>query len=242
MDRQAPLIVITGPTASGKTDLALELARSFPLEVVSADSMQVYRHMDIATAKPSPEVLAALPHHLIDLVEPDEEFNAGMFVSHASRAITEVRSRRAIPVVVGGTGLYIKALIYGLAPVPSRSEPLRRVLNQSAQEKGTSFLWSMLHRLDPEAALGLSANDRVRIVRNLEIIFLTGRRPSECLKQHGFERPRIEALTVCVMPDRSELYERIDTRVERMVAQGLIDETERLLALGFPSSLTSLQT
>lgn len=242
MDRQAPLIVITGPTASGKTDIVLELARSFPLEVVSADSMQVYRHMDIATAKPSPGELAALPHHLIDLVEPDEEFNAGMFVSHASRAIAEIRSRHAIPVVVGGTGLYIKALIYGLAPVPSRSEPLRRVLKQLGKDRGTPFLWGMLHRLDPETALGLGVNDRMRIVRGLEIVFLTGRRPSESLKQHGFARPRIEARTVCLMPDRSELYERIDARVEQMVEQGLVEETRRLIALGFHPSLRSMQT
>ncbi len=234
--------MITGPTGSGKTVTALRLAETYPLEVISADSMQVYRHMDIATAKPTPEELSVLPHHLIDVVDPDEEFNAGMFVSLARQKITEVRARKAIPVVVGGTGLYIKALIYGLASAPPRSDMVRAHLKAVADEKGSPHLWSLLHRLDPETALNLGENDRVRIVRALEIMILSGRRPGEFYREHRFSRPRCEARIVCIVPKRDLLYEDIDSRVVRMVKNGLVEETKRLLALGYSPGLRSMQT
>jgi len=234
--------VITGPTGSGKTGVALRLAERYPLEVISADSMQVYRHMDIATAKPAPEELSLLPHHLIDIVDPDEEFNAGMFATLARQKILEVRTRNAIPVVVGGTGLYIKALMYGLAPAPPRSESVRAHLNAVADEKGGPHLWGLLNRLDPETARNLGENDRVRIVRALEIMILSGRRPSEFYQEHGFSRPFCEARIVCIVPGRGRLYENIDSRVIRMVDAGLIEETKRLLALGYSPSLRSMQT
>ncbi len=234
--------MITGPTGSGKTGIALRLAGKYPLEVISADSMQVYRHMDIATAKPTPEELSLLPHHLIDVVDPDEEFNAGMFVSLARQKISEVRARRAIPVVVGGTGLYIKALIYGLASAPPRSEKVRAHLKSVADEKGSPHLWGLLYRLDPETARNLGQNDRVRIVRSLEIMILTGRRPGEFYHEHGFSRPYYEVCTVCVVPGRDRLNENIDSRVIRMMESGLIEETKRLLALGYSPGLRSMQT
>jgi tRNA dimethylallyltransferase len=234
--------VITGPTGSGKTGIALRLAGKYPLEVISADSMQVYRHMDIATAKPTPEELSVLPHHLIDMVSPDEEFNAGMFVSLARQKISEVRARRAIPVVVGGTGLYIKALIYGLASAPPRSDRVRAHLKAIADEKGSPHLWSLLHRLDPGTARNLGENDRVRIVRALEIMILTGRRPGEIYQEHGFSRPYYEARIVCIVPDRDRLYGNIDSRVVKMVENGLVEETKRLLALGYGPGLRSMQT
>jgi len=242
VDRKTPLIVITGPTGSGKTAAAINLAEKHPLEVISADSMQVYRHMDIATAKPSPEELSVLPHHLIDVVDPDEEFNAGMFVTLARQKIREVRSRGAIPLVVGGTGLYIKALIYGLAPAPPRSDRVRAHLRAVADRKGSPHLWHLLSRLDPKTARNLGENDRVRIIRALEIMILTGRRPSDFYQEHGFSRPFCEARIVCIVPGRQRLYENIDSRVVRMVKMGLIDETKRLLALGYSPSLRSMQT
>ena len=242
MDRTPPLIVVTGPTGAGKTALALALARDFPLEVVSADSMQVYRHMDIATAKPSRQEQAVLPHTLIDIREPDEEFNAGMFMDLASRAIPEIKSRGRIPLVVGGTGLYIKALLYGLAPAPPRSPGLRAWLRARAEEKGSAALWETLRRYDPESAEKTSRNDVVRIVRSLEIAFLTGLRPSGVLRGHGFSTPRFDARVVCVMPERDSLYRAIDARVEGMFEAGLVEETRHLLDLGFDPGLRSMQT
>ena len=242
MDRTPPLIIVTGPTGAGKTALALALARDFPLEVVSADSMQVYRHMDIATAKPSREEQAVLPHTLIDIREPDEEFNAGMFMDLASRAISEIRSRGRIPLVVGGTGLYIKALLYGLAPAPPRSPELRAWLRARAGEKGSDALWETLRRYDPENAEKTGRNDVGRIVRSLEIAFLTGLRPSGVLRGHGFSTPRFDARVVCVMPERDSLYRAIDARVEGMFEAGLVEETRHLLDLGFDPGLRSMQT
>lgn len=242
MDRTPPLIVITGPTGAGKTALALALARGFPLEVVSADSMQVYRHMDIATAKPTRQEQAVLPHTLIDIREPDEEFNAGMFMDLASRAIQEIRSRGGIPVVVGGTGLYIKALLYGLAPVPPRSPGLRAWLRARAGEKGSAALWETLRRYDPQHAEKISRNDVVRITRSLEVAFLTGRRPSGVFGGHGFSTPRFDARVVCLMPERDSLYRAIDARVEGMFEAGLVEEARRLLDLGFDPGLRSMQT
>jgi tRNA dimethylallyltransferase len=242
VDRTAPLIVITGPTGSGKTGIALDLARRFPIEAVSADSMQVYRHMDIATAKPTAAEQALLPHHLIDIRDPDEEFNAGMFMAMAAEKIGEIRARRRIPVVVGGTGLYIKALIYGLAPVPPRSSRLRDWLRSLAQARGTPHLWEALNRMDPKNAEHIRKNDAVRIARSLEIIFLTGRRASEVLGGHGFSEAWYRARIICVMPGRDLLYRSIDERVHAMVEAGLLEETWRLLELGYDPSLRSMQT
>jgi tRNA dimethylallyltransferase len=242
VDRTAPLIVITGPTGSGKTGIALALARSFPLEVVSADSMQVYRHMDIATAKPTPQERSLLPHHLIDIRNPDEEFNAGMFMNLASEKISEIRSRGRIPVVVGGTGLYIKALLFGLAPAPPRSAKLRDYFRSLVEARGTPRLWEVLHGIDPENADNIRKNDAVRIIRSLEIIFLTGQKASAVFHDHGFSQARYQARIACVMPDRDFLYRSIDGRVLAMLEAGLFDETRKLLELGFDRGLRSMQT
>lgn len=242
MDRKTPLIVITGPTCSGKTGVALRLSDNHPIEVVSADSMQVYRHMDIATAKPSRAERARLPHHLIDVVDPDEEFNAGMFSAQASKIIAEVRSRGKIPVIVGGTGLYIKALVYGLSPAPPGSAGLRSVLRSMADKSGNRHLWTMLDRLDPDTAKITNENDRVRIIRALEIAFVTGKRPSAIHQGHGFSKPLYEARLVCILPERDRLYGDIDSRVVRMIDAGLVGETEKLLAMGYEPGLRSMQT
>ncbi|HPI91911.1 MAG TPA: tRNA (adenosine(37)-N6)-dimethylallyltransferase MiaA [Deltaproteobacteria bacterium] len=242
MAGQEDLIVITGPTCSGKTGLVLRLALDHPIEVISADSMQVYRHMDIATAKPTARDLSIAVHHIIDVVNPDQEFQAAMFVSMAREKIAEVRARGGIPVVVGGTGLYIKALVHGLAPAPGRSEEIRKVLRNLIARRGMDHLERMLLRLDPEAAEGIRKNDAIRTVRSLEIILLSGQKASAILAGHGFRQRRYEALTACIMPDRERLFPDIDRRTARMVDDGLLEETARILSLGYGPELRSMQT
>jgi len=240
--RQEGLIVITGPTGSGKTGLVFELSRHHPIEVISADSMQVYCYMDIATAKPSPEQLSALPHHLIDIVRPDQEFQAAMFVKMAHDKITEVMTRGKIPVIVGGTGLYIKALIYGLAPAPAREERIRKVLRSIIEKRGIAYLVSMLEKLDPFAASVIKKNDAIRLIRTLEIIFLTGHKASNIYAKHGFLKPLFDARIACIMPERDQLFRNIDQRTVKMIDEGLLDETRRLLDMGYGTELHSMQT
>ncbi|MGC9325636.1 MAG: tRNA (adenosine(37)-N6)-dimethylallyltransferase MiaA [Desulfomonilia bacterium] len=242
MARQTPIVVITGPTCSGKTGLSMELSRTFPIEVISADSMQVYRYMDIATAKPTREEQVLLPHHLIDIVNPDEDFNAGMFAERSQEKISEIKHRGRIPIVVGGTGLYIKALIYGLVPVPSGSPEIRSMLRRLEENNGTGFLKRWLDRLDPESGAKINQRDAVRIIRYLEIILLTGVKPSVFFSWHRFRTPRIPAKIACIIPDRKKLYREIDARVVNMMEQGLMDETSRLLSLGYHPNLKSMQT
>jgi tRNA dimethylallyltransferase len=242
VDRKTPLIVITGPTGSGKTRLALDLSRSWPIEVISADSMQIYRYMDIATAKPGKLEKSLLRHHLIDIVDPDKEFNAGMFAALARENISQVLSRGNLPVVVGGTGLYIKSLIYGLIPAPPRSQKLRAYFRSLREMKGTPYLWHILARTDPASAAKITPNDFVRIVRYLEIIFSAGVRPSSLHEEHAFSTPQYDARVVCIMPDRSMLYHAINERVHTMMDLGLVAETKKLLAMGYDSSLRSMQT
>jgi tRNA dimethylallyltransferase len=212
------------------------------MEVISADSMQVYRYMDIATAKPSEEELSSLPHHLIDVVNPDEQFQAGMFVKMAQDKISEIRCRGKIPVVVGGTGLYIKALIYGLAPAPGRSEKIRQALKKLMDKRGIGYLESILMRLDPASSSQIKKNDATRVIRSLEIAFQTGQRPSSINSLHGFQHPRYEAKIACMMPDRGLLYQKIDARVLKMVEYGLLDETKKLLDMGYDPELHSMRT
>jgi tRNA dimethylallyltransferase len=242
VDRQTPLIVITGPTCSGKTRLALLLSQKHPVEVVSADSMQVYRYMDIATAKPSIQERAALPHYLIDVKNPDEPFNAGIFVRMAKEKIDDISARKKIPIIVGGTGLYIKALIYGLAPAPARSDKIRRALRSLINTKGISYLESLLKRMDPDTASLIKKNDVSRVIRALEIILETGQKPINLIIAHGFRSPVYQAKIACLMPGRDLLYSGIDRRVLRMMENGLLDETQKLLDMGYSPELQSMQT
>lgn len=241
MDRPAPLIIITGPTGCGKTGLAFALAHDHPLEVISADSMQIYRSMDVATAKPTHLERKRLPHHLVDIRNPDEAFDAGSFATLAREAIDFIRSRGNIPLVVGGTGLYIKALLYGLCQAPARSEALRLTLRDIAESKGTQRLWKYLARLDPPTADKISPKDVARIIRYLEIIFLSGRAPSALHARHGFSRPCLDARIFCLAPNREVLYASIDSRVVSMFENGLVKETERLIKMGYSRDLAPMK-
>ncbi len=242
MARETPLIIITGPTCSGKTSLALRLADNHPIEVISADSMQVYRYMNIATAKPTIKESSILTHHLIDVINPDEEFNAGMFVKMAGEKIEDIRARSKIPMIVGGTGLYIKALVYGLCEAPPGVERYRHIFHTLIDKKGLSHLYKALLKMDPDTAEKITPKDEPRIIRAMEILFLTGKRPSTIQKAHGFSTPLHGLRIACLLPDRDELYARINSRVIKMMEAGLIGETGDLIAMGYHSGLRSMKS
>jgi tRNA dimethylallyltransferase len=223
------LVVILGPTASGKTALSLHLAERFAGEIVSCDSVAVYREFEIGTAKPSREERGRVAHHLIDVVEPTGFFTAGDYSRAARQAVAEIGARGRLPIIVGGTGLYLRALLEGLFPGPPRSEELRARLRERAAERGAPYLHKLLRRLDSQAAQAVHANDVAKTIRALEVS-ITARRPITDLWQQGREPLRgFRILRIGLDPDRAALYERINQRAERMFSAGLIEET-RLLA------------
>ncbi len=235
-------VIISGPTGVGKTELSLELARYFKAEIVNADSMQVYKGMDIGTAKPTREQRMEIPHHLIDIVNPDEEFNAEKYRRMALSAVSEINRKGKVCLVVGGTGLYIRALLGGLFKTPEKDPSLREALKREAEKEGLRKLYERLRIYDPEYAERIHPNDKIRIIRGLEIIELTGRKVSELIKEHGFKEKKINALKIFLYTDRKILYERINRRCIRMIESGLIEETRRLLFQGYSPSLKPLQS
>ena len=225
-----PLLALVGPTASGKSALALRLAGELPLEVVSCDSLQVYRGLDVGSAKPRPEERARVRHHLLDVAEPHEPFSAARWVSLARAALHEVAGRGRLPVIVGGTGLYLKALLEGLFEGPARDERLRGRLERWAARRGAARLHALLARIDPPAAARLHPHDLVRVVRALEVYRLTRRRLSEHL---ALPPPRLEGYSVRLLglaPDRDDLRRRVAARTAAMFAGGLLEETAAVLA------------
>jgi tRNA dimethylallyltransferase len=243
VERQAiPLIVIVGPTAVGKSALALQLARQFGLEIVNADSMQVYRGMDIGSAKPSPEERNLVPHHLIDIRNPDADYSAARFLEEARRTISELAERGRHALVVGGTGLYIQSLLHGLFPAPPADKQLREGLRRLEREKGTWHLHRQLAEVDPEAASRIHPNDTFRVIRALEIYRLTGTAISEHQRRHRFSDSAFTALKIGLMRDRQEIYRRIEARVDSMISAGLEEEVKQLLAHGYAPSVKAFQS
>jgi len=236
MDR-TKAVIICGPTASGKSALAVELARRFNGEVVSADSMQVYRFMDIGTAKPSKEEISGVAHHLIDIVKPDEEYTAARFREDAEEAIKGIRGRGKNVFIAGGTGLYIKALTQGLFEGPQADWGLRRELLRRAASIGADALHARLKEVDPESASRIHPNNLHRVVRALEVYELSRKPISDFQREHSFRASPYETLKIGVTKDRAELYSDIDRRVEQMVEAGLLEETRRLLSMGYASDL-----
>jgi tRNA dimethylallyltransferase len=225
-------VCLTGPTACGKTELALALADRVPLEVVSMDSALVYRGLDIGTAKPAPAIRSVVPHHLIDILEPTESYSAGRFAREAGTLVDEIRARGRLPLLVGGTLLYLRALRDGLSPLPRANRAVRAQLDAEAAEYGLQALHERLHRVDPEAAQRISPGDRQRIQRALEVHALTSRPLSE-LQRAGDKRMRPGVLAIALMPaSRTDLAVRIERRFDAMVAAGFVAEVERLRARG----------
>ena len=230
------LLVLSGPTASGKSALALALARILPLEIVNADSLQVYRGMDVGTAKPSARERREIPHHLIDVADPDEEFNAGRFVDQAEIAIRGIRERGRFPLVAGGTGMYIRALLRGLDPLPS-DPVVRAVLARRWREEGGAALFAELAAVDPASAKAIHPSDRVRVLRALEIAGITGAPPSRLKRRWTKVEDKFRILFIELSMDRETLYKRIDERVDDMFRRGLVDEVRRLLSAGYGPEL-----
>ncbi|MFO8091062.1 MAG: tRNA (adenosine(37)-N6)-dimethylallyltransferase MiaA [Desulfatiglandaceae bacterium] len=241
MAARAKIIVIAGPTASGKTELAVALGGAIGGEVVNADSMQVYRGMDIGTAKPSGRDRAKVAHHMLDVVDPDQDFNAADYRRMAVPVVEDIARRGRTALVVGGTGLYIKALTEGIFDCPPSDPELRAELIARYEELGPEAFHSLLGELDPETARRIHPNDRVRVTRAFEIIYLTGQSPSRLADAHRFEDRLFHVLYLCLELDRSELYQRIDLRSCKMVESGLMEETSTLLAAGFSPELKAMK-
>jgi tRNA dimethylallyltransferase len=225
----APLIVVTGPTASGKTALALALAEQFNGEIVSCDSVAVYRGMEIGTAKPTLEERARVPHHLIDILEPDQPCTAGDYSRLAREAIAGIAQRKHLAIVSGGTGLYLRALLDGLFPAPRRHEPLRAKLRQRAQQKGPAHLHRVLTRLDPTAADLIHANDTPKVIRAIEVTLATRQPITQQWEQAREPLSGFRVLKIGLNPPRPALYARINFRATDMFDRGLVEETTQLV-------------
>ena len=236
------IICIAGPTASGKTALAVELARLFHGEVVSCDSMQVYRRMDIGTAKPTPDEMQGIPHHMLDVAEPDEDFSVSRYCAMATPIVDDILARGRTAIIAGGTGLYMDSLIRGNDFAPFPSTGMRQRLEEQADSSGMEVMLETLRAIDPDAAARLHLSDRKRILRALEVYYETG----ETITAHNLKTqsvpPRYTPIWLGLdFADRAELYRRIDLRVELMLQAGLLEEIRQLLASGIPSGCTAMQ-
>ena len=237
------ILVICGPTASGKTALAVELALRHRGEVVSADSMQIYRRMDIGTAKPTREEMWGVPHHMLDVADPEEDFSVARYVDMAAKCVDDILSRGRLPILAGGTGLYIDSLLSGRTFAPFQPDsPLRGQLEEQLRREGGAAMLSRLAQVDPDSAARLHPNDEKRIIRALEVYQSTGK----TITQHNLETraipPRYDALTLALAFERREdMWSRIDRRVDQMMDQGLVDEVQRLLDSGVPAKCTAMQ-
>lgn len=242
MTETKPLVILTGPTAVGKTALSIKLASEIGGEIISADSMQVYRQMDIGSAKIKPEEMGGIPHHLIDILEPEEEFNVCLFEKLALEAMEQIYERGHIPVVVGGTGFYIQALLYQIDFTEEETDTaFRDKLWQLGEEKGNHYLHELLRKVDPESAEEIHENNRKRVIRALEFYENCGKPISTHNKE---QRQKTSAYNSCyfvLTDDRKKLYERIESRVDQMLSKGLVDEVRTLKERGCNASMVSMQ-
>jgi len=231
------IILIQGPTGVGKTTAALQLADIFPMEIINADSMQVYRGMDIGTSKPNSAEQALVPHHLFSVTEPDEEFSAADYLHMGRAAIKDIASRGRIPLIVGGTGLYVRVLLHGLSSAPEGDENLRLQLRQ--QDPAELYEW--LREVDPQSAVKIKPQDTLRIIRALEVFITTGTPLSTHHAAHQFQPMPYNALKLCLNRERPQLYRHINQRVKQMFADGIIDEVRALLQQGVPETAKPMQ-
>ena len=236
------IITICGPTGIGKTGFAIALARELNTEIIGADSMQIYKYMDIGTAKPDERERRLAVHHLVDFLDPAENFDAKQFTALADQVICDLAKQGRVPVVAGGTGLYIRALIHGLFRGKPACPATLDKLNQTLEEGGGQALHAQLAQCDPEAAEKIHPNDGFRIVRALEVFLTTGVPISQCRQTHDFKSDRYQSLTFGLHMDRKLLYDRINRRVDIMMDQGLLDEVKCLVSRGYSLDLKSMQS
>ena len=241
MEKQ-PLVVLTGPTAAGKTKLSIELARAINGEIISADSMQVYRHMDIGSAKIRPEEMEGIPHYLVDILEPTQDFNVVLFQKYAKDAMAQIYAKGKIPILVGGTGFYIQSVLYDIDFTQNDEDTqLREELEQIAGQKGAEYLHQMLRECDPKSAEMIHANNVKRVIRAIEFYRQTGQRISEHNEQEREKTSAYDSRYFVLTDERKRLYERIDRRVEKMMEQGLTEEVEALRKRGLKRENVSMQ-
>lgn len=236
-----PLVAIVGPTAIGKSRIGVEIAKALHTEVLTADSCQVYRGMDIGTDKPTIQERQGVPHQLIDLIAPDQSFNVGDFRRHALQEISRLHDKGLLPLVVGGTGLYIRGLLRGLCPGPPANWPIREALTQEAQEKGGAFLHKKLQQVDPELAQRLHPNDQPKVLRGLEVYQTLGIPLSKVQHQHQFQESPFPFLLIGLTMERQTLYRRIEARVDVEIEKGLVQETQGLMQQGYARHLGSMK-
>jgi len=240
--RKPKVVIICGPTGIGKTSVAIKIAEAVNGEIISADSMQIFRHMDIGTAKPAPAELTRARHHMIDIVNPDEHFDAALFSGIAHNKVLKLDKRRIVSIVAGGTGLYIKALIHGLFGADPSDYNIRMRLKGEADAHGSGFLYKRLAKRDPVAAGKIHPNDTYRIIRALELAESTGKTISNHHGEHRFADKRYKVLKIGLQMERKALYDRINQRVDVMIEQGLVDEVSGLLERGYSENLKSMQS
>ena len=241
-DKKQRIVVICGPTGVGKTSVAIELAKTFNGEIISADSMQIYKLMDIGTAKPSMMDQARVKHHMINIIFPDQSFDANLFAKLAGKTAISLREKNIVPFVVGGTGFYIKAFLSGLFDPGVDKPGMRAFLKEEAEKKGACFLHEKLVRHDPVAANRIHPNDIFRTVRALEVFYASGLPISELQKKHAFKQSRFNALKIGVNVERERLYERINFRVDEMISEGFQEEAEGLIKMGYHENLKSMKS
>ena len=237
-----PLIILTGPTAVGKTELSISLAKAIGGEIISADSMQVYKYMDIGTAKIRPEEMQGVPHHLIDILDPKVAFNVAMFKDLAKKAVDEIYERGHIPIIVGGTGFYIQALLYDIDFSDEDSDQaIRNELENLANEKGSIYLHECLREVDPESAEQIHHHNVKRVIRALEYYRMHGEKISVHNERERQKKSPYDFLYFVLTHDRQILYDRIEKRIDQMMNEGLVNEVDNLLKMGYNQELVSMQ-
>ena len=235
------IILIVGPTCVGKTELAIKLAEKYNGEIISADSMQVYRYMDIGTAKPKAEEKGCVKHHLIDVVNPDESFNAAIYMEKSAEIIDQLEKEGKTIFVVGGTGLYIKALLGGLFRGPGADNRLRALYKAYQKRQGTIYIYDLLKERDRKSAEKIHPNDVARIIRALEFFDSTGESIIKKQEEHNFSDHRYNCIKIGLNIDRNLLYDKIDSRADNMISDGLVEEVEMLIKMGYDESVKPMQ-
>lgn len=237
-----PLIVICGPTAIGKSEAGFILAQRWNSEIISADSRQIYKFMDIGTAKPHKRERNCIKHHLIDVIEPDKIYNAGQFQKDSQPIIETLQNHGVVPIIIGGTGLYIKAAVYGLFSGPPSNPEIKTNLQKDITEKGIEYLFQKLKTVDSQTAKRLHPNDKQRIIRALEVYYTTGHTISSLQEKHNAEKPLRPTVIVVLNRSREDLYQRIEQRVDAMLKQGFIDEVKNILEMGYKKDDPGMQS